>query len=211
MATRAPPPRRPRPITAPMARWAAGLALRADLPGRRPRGQAVPARLARLRARRLPAARRADRPRGARRDRAASGPATVIGTGEEDGPGHRVAPERADGPGDGLQRHLLEAGPVAPVRHHPGGHGLRRADEAGRAGADRRHRPRPRVRAAALRGGLPRDPRARLAPRDADRVRLAHRGRAHARPRRGEDPARHRHLRAAATSRSARRWPASSP
>ena len=55
---------------------------------------------------------------------AGRGPATVIGTGTEDGRGFGVAGECADDPLHGLQRHLLEAGSVASFGYFPGSDGV---------------------------------------------------------------------------------------
>ena len=142
---------------------------------------------------------------------AASGPATVIGYRQEDGRRSRGTGQRADDPLHGLQRHLLEAGSVASVRHLSRRHRLCRARGQRWARTDRRPRPRTRIRAASVRSGIPRHSRARLASRDADRLRLADRCRAHAAPPVGADAARHRHLAPAHAHASARSPPASSP
>ncbi len=110
------------------------------------------------------------------------------------GPGLRLPPQRPDDPGDGLQRHLLATGPMPPLRHHSGGDGLRRARRWFGQGPPGRHRPRLRVRAAPLRGLVPRRPRDRLAPRHPHRRCVADRRRPHARSRRRADAARHRDL-----------------
>ncbi len=98
----------------------------------RDRSQALSHGLRGLRPGRRPAARRPHRPRGPRR---------VRRIGRRHGARHRrkmgsglgIVAQRAHDPGDGLQRHLLETGSVAPVGHHPGRHGRRRTRRADRA------------------------------------------------------------------------------
>ncbi len=57
---------------------------------------------------------------------AGDGPATVIGTGKRIDRGLGVAGQCADDPLHGLQRHLLEAGSVASLRHFSGSDGVLR-------------------------------------------------------------------------------------
>ena len=179
-----------------MARFAAaGLAVRAHRRRGRPRGQALPPRLPRLRARRLPAARREASPSRCSTRSRARGPATVIGSGAKlDVVSAALAnalmvrvmdyndiywKQDPSHPSD-----ILPAALAAAERMGTGGRELI-------VGIILGHEFEMRLCEAALPG----HPRARLAPRDADRVRLADRRRAGMlRLSLGADPARDRHL-----------------
>ena len=126
---------------------------------------------------------------------AGPGKATLIGSGKRMDRGFGVAGQRADDPLHGLQRHLLEAGSVASVRHFPRSYCRLRARRKRWSRADRRPGARSRIRDAALRGGISRYSRARLASCNADGFRFADRRRANAAPHAAADSARHRHQR----------------
>ena len=110
---------------------------------------------------------------GVLKEIAGRGPATVIGTGKKMDRGFGVAGECADDPLHGLQRHLLEAGSVASVGYFSGGDGVLRAGEERWQGIDCWICAGPRVRNAAVRGGVSGDSRARMASCDADGVCVA--------------------------------------
>ena len=86
---------------------------------------------------------------------AGHGTATVIGTGKRIDRGFRVTGQRIDDSLHGLQRHLLEAGPVASFGHFSRRDGRLRAREKRWQRADRWPRARARIRNAVLRSGFP--------------------------------------------------------